>query len=754
MKNTKTFKILVLAISAMLLVVCFLGISVFAEEAEAADAQVEIVYNNLEYGDNISILYATKVSGVSESAVIKMNFFTLVDGAYTLAYSDTTYTEKEIKVNDVTDTYLVFNSRGIAPKHMPEIVFAQLVVTDGDATYKSDMSRFSVAEYCYKRLYKDTNTNSDQIALYNHVLGYGTYAQKVLKYNTDDTPAHYFYVNAENAVVDSVEIAGDTYNFSAGIFKAGKEVVLNYDDLGVGEIATWNVAYKDAAGQTTETLNNGATVTVSDKHVIASASVELVKVDFESFDPETAVYDKNVLTNADEKITTTVKDTTEADGAYSYVDVDVVADPTGADNKALYIYSKHPGKNPTSSTKFDIMSGTEGNLYVFSADINVAATGTGGTIATLSFANSSNNRIYAFSISTPLSNTVRTTSLFSSNSAGPYSYKEFGSYMPFNEWFNLRIEIYYNGNSYVDEASGQALPYTAKYYVNDYFIGDDLSYNSSTENIEFMTLALPGQNQKIYLDNITFVRTSGTFTKGAPADSKPMPVPEAGALANGSGAYYSNDQKTGTRYNFESVYGHGGAAVTTRAFDADVYLAPGGYVFYEKTNKTDSNAHTGIRFDSSANTYESAYQVVEMDIAFESDKTSFLTLDVHGNGVKNSVFFSANADGTIRFDNYVTANTVLAEGYSFNADLEHFVFEADKWYNVRFEFYKDGVIRSSKNAALIKVFVDGVEYASLQGVDNGTSSSNYIVVSLRAADDDAWVCYDNLFIGYEEIVIE
>lgn len=750
MKANKNLKILVLALSLVIVIGCIFGVSATADE-NTASPKVEILYNNLEYGDNISILYAAKVSGVSESAKIRMDFYTESEGAYSLAYSETSYTAADITVNGTTESCLVFKSAGIAPKFMPEIVYAQLVVTDGDATYKSNLSRFSVVEYCYKRLYKDTNASDEQKELYNHVLGYGTSAQKVLNFKEDSTPAHYFYVNAENSIVDSVEIAGNTYNYSAGIFKAGEILTLKHSALEVGEVATWNVVYTDKNGSAiNETLSDNATLTVEDKHIVAVPSVEIITIDFEDFDASNAVYDKDVLTNADEKITTTVKDTTEADGVYKHVDVDVVADPTGADNKALYIYSKYPGSDPTSSTKFELMAGTEGNLYVFSADINVTATGTSGTIATLSFANSSSSRIYGVSISTPKSNAVQTTSLFSSNCAGPYSYKGFGSYMPFNEWFNLRIEIYYNGNSYVDEASGQALPYTAKYYVNDYFIGDDLSYNSSNQNIEFMTLTLPGQNQKIYLDNITFVRSNGTFVKGAPADSKPMPVPQAGALENGSGAYYSNDQKIGNRYNFESVYGHGGAAVTTRPYDANAYLAPGKYVFYEKTNSTPSN-HTAIRFEPSANTYESAYHVVEMDIAFESDKSSFLTLDVHGNGVKNSVFFSANADGTIRMDNYVTANTVL-NGHTFNSELERFVFDADKWYNVRFEFYKDGVVGSTKTAAFIKVFVDGVEYASLVGVDNGTSSSNYVSVSLRAADDDAWVCFDNLYIGYEEIV--
>ena len=227
-----------------------------------------------------------------------------------------------------------------------------------------------------------------------------------------------------------------------------------------------------------------------------------------------------------------------------------------------------------------------------------------------------------------------------------------------------------------------------------------------------------------------------------------MPTPEAGALANGSGVYFSDASKAGERYDY-NTYG-GPAVYNSNPTHANVWLTPGKYVFYEKTN-SESNAHTVIRYSTTAAPASNCYEVIEMDLALESDKSSFFVINANGNGVKNSIFFSANADGTIRLDNYINANTVLADGYSFNADLQRFVFEADKWYNVRFEFYKNVVTTDKGGAALIKVFVDGVEYASLQGVDCGTSSDNYTTISLRAADNDAWVCYDNLFFGYEEI---
>lgn len=744
--NNKATKIVILALSALILVACCFGIGVMAQENESPE--VEILFNNLEYGDNIAILYAVNVEG-AEKYDLRLDFYTEADGAYVFDHSTSAYEMQDVKVNGVTEKYPVFKSLGIAPKHMTEIVYAQATLTVDGVEYKSNLSRFSITEYCYKRLYKDTNTTDDQKALYTHVLGYGTYAQKVLGYDVENTPANYFYVNADGAVVDSVTIGGTKYDFSAGIFKAGKEVVLKHNDLGVGEVATWNVAYKDAAGQTNATLNDGATVTISDKHVIATANVELVKVDFENFDPSTAVYDKSILTNADKYITSSVLETTLSDdgSSYKYAKVDVIDDPTEAGNKVLSMTGSWGAKRETSKTKIDVMAGEEGNLTVFSARMNIAKTAsTTSQILDIFFGNESNSKVFGLCLTAPKTNEATAIGFYSSNASGPDKYANFGSFIPSAEWIDLRIEVYYNGTSY--QVNGAPVYYSAKVFVDDYFIGDCVAYNGSGSEITYLAFNMLQQNTTVYLDDVSLIRTSGTFTPGEPEDSRKMPTPAAGALANGSGAYFTNAEKTGVRYDY-NTYG-GPAVYNSHPTFANAWLTPGKYAFYEKTG-AQANAHTVIRYSTAAASSADCYEVVEMDLAFESDKSSFFVINVHGNGVKNSIFFSANADGTIRLDNYIDANTSLTDGYTFNPKLERFVFEADKWYNVRFEFHKDAVVTDKgASSALIKVFVDGVEYASLQGVDNGTSSGNYITLSLRAVDDDAWVCYDNLFIGYDE----
>ena len=88
MKNC-FIKIFTLALSMLLLMGCIIGFSVSAEEA--GDPAVEIVFNNLEYGDNISILYATKVDGIIPDAM-KMNFYAKnEEGEYTLVSSTEKY---------------------------------------------------------------------------------------------------------------------------------------------------------------------------------------------------------------------------------------------------------------------------------------------------------------------------------------------------------------------------------------------------------------------------------------------------------------------------------------------------------------------------------------------------------------------------------------------------------------------------------------------------------------------------------------
>ena len=156
--NNKATKIVILALSALILVACCFGIGVMAQENESPE--VEILFNNLEYGDNIAILYAVNVEG-AEKYDLRLDFYTEADGAYVFDHSTSAYEMQDVKVNGVTNKYPVFKSAGIAPKHMTEIVYAQATLTVDGVEYKSNLSRFSITEYCYKRLYKDTNTTED-----------------------------------------------------------------------------------------------------------------------------------------------------------------------------------------------------------------------------------------------------------------------------------------------------------------------------------------------------------------------------------------------------------------------------------------------------------------------------------------------------------------------------------------------------------------------------------------------------------------
>ena len=296
MKNSA--KIMALALSAILLIACCFGIGVMAEDAESP--RVEILFNNLEYGEKIAILYAVNVEGAADYD-LKLNFYTKGDnGDFVFDHSEFAYELQDVTVNGVTNKYPVFTSPGLAPVYMTEIVYAQAVLTVDGVEYKSDLSRFSIAEYCYKRLFKDTNATEDQKALYNHVLGFGTYAQRVMGHNVDNTPAQYFYVNAEGAVVDSVTVGGTRYDFSAGIFKAGTSLALKYEGaVAFNEYVVWNTTFVSANGEDYKLdLKNDANVVVEDKHIIAVTEIKVDPTNY--FDSANALDGYIIANNSDE----------------------------------------------------------------------------------------------------------------------------------------------------------------------------------------------------------------------------------------------------------------------------------------------------------------------------------------------------------------------------------------------------------------------------------------------------------------------
>ena len=241
-KNTK---ILVLILSLALIIASMVAV---IASADAADPSVEIVSKNLSYEDNIRILFAVKSSNIG-NAVVKLNVYESdPKDNPDLAPAETVSPafNGEIGSYGVCD---VFFTKGIAAKFLSKQIYAQAVVTVGGVTYKSDVERYSIVEYCHEMIAKES-TDAAKDAKYMDVIQYGASIQSFLaddgKYD-GALATDYKYVTIEGGTLDG--------RYDSGIYL--KNATLNPTVAGATKLVT----------DSGDVVNNGADFVVGDTNV-------------------------------------------------------------------------------------------------------------------------------------------------------------------------------------------------------------------------------------------------------------------------------------------------------------------------------------------------------------------------------------------------------------------------------------------------------------------------------------------------------
>ena len=247
-KNTK---ILVLILSLALMISS--AVAVIAS-ADAVAPSVEIVSKNLSYEDNIRILFAVKSANVGE-AEVKLNVYESdPQDNPELAPAETVsavYTG-EIGTYGECD---VFFTKGIAAKFLSKQIYAQAVVTVDGTTYKSDVERYSIVEYCHEMIAKES-TDAAKDAKYMDVIEYGASIQSFL---TDDgkydgaLATDYKYVTIDGGTLDG--------RYDSGIYLAGK--ALNPTIAGASKLL----------------VSDGSVVNNGDEYLVGNTNVSFVKAD-------------------------------------------------------------------------------------------------------------------------------------------------------------------------------------------------------------------------------------------------------------------------------------------------------------------------------------------------------------------------------------------------------------------------------------------------------------------------------------------
>ncbi len=196
-KMKKFTKALSLLLALTLLLSCMAIFSVSA--AESGAKSVEIVSQNVYYGDTLKLMYAVKTENLDSSDFVALKLY---DKDNKEIETVTSYTEETVN----GEKCLVFISQyGVPAQSIDTEVLAKAIVTRGSSVVAESASlKYSVLEYLHERLTvsKDKGkVTEDQEAMYEGLLEYAGLAEKVLTSKTEDEKiANYSYVYNANSL--------------------------------------------------------------------------------------------------------------------------------------------------------------------------------------------------------------------------------------------------------------------------------------------------------------------------------------------------------------------------------------------------------------------------------------------------------------------------------------------------------------------------------------------------------------------------
>ena len=197
----KTARLLSILSLFVLTVAVSLGIVASADTSGEESLTPQIISKNVSYSSYIYVHYAIPVSTVEEGYTPTLRVYNSdpTSGA-TPAYTVTTYKVESISaISGTPEDYYVFITKGVAAKSLGESTYVVPVATLGDDERVGQAVKYSVAEYCYERLYKNgyiemtSNDGKDYMRrqLYEALLEYGAAAQQVLVVDKYGTPVDF-----------------------------------------------------------------------------------------------------------------------------------------------------------------------------------------------------------------------------------------------------------------------------------------------------------------------------------------------------------------------------------------------------------------------------------------------------------------------------------------------------------------------------------------------------------------------------------
>ncbi len=421
-------------------------------------------------------------------------------------------------------------------------------------------------------------------------------------------------------------------------------------------------------------------------------------------------------------------------------------------DKVLKVTTTGTGAS-VGTTKVPLMSGSEGDCYVFETDFYYTTGSKSGNFATYYFYNEAGVPVFKYAYSLAKSSAessagyIRIMCNGGDNSKGNYLY--IGGSNTSGKWVNIRIEMYLVDGKW-----------KAQYFLDDVFIYEDLSSSNVTDTsaLSYLEITHVSLANSTYYDNVSFTRCSNEYS--ATPETK---TPEITGT-RGTGVYYNAAASGDFVVNFDSIIPHSGngranenydvgPAVTSNHLVTSSFNANGfAYAYktglmYKEDGTVNTNYHATIKYagiGTAANSSDKT--IVEFDMAVLTPDGSLpIVFSYRANGISADFYMGYTKTGdteTFKFN-----NVELLEGMSSELTLGN-------WYNIRLEIdpttltIPEGKTKGSVTADL---YINGIMVGTIKGLDaTAYTSTSYFGIQLRAASSTTQICYDNLYIGYKE----
>ena len=328
----------VLAIIAVCIILATLSVVAFANTNES---EVEIVSNNVYYGETLRLMYAVKAP---EGETIDFKVFDY-DGDQVGVEPFYDSNGNNYIIKNGAKCYTFITKSGVAAQNIAREVVATATISGG----RSDTQVYSVLEYLFERLYVSTGVTDDERRMYNSLLVYANDADIVLNGTAEaDTVSNYRYVRMKDCV--SANSTGNVYR--SGTVLAGFESSVNVSDPRIIVYTVKDYVTGEELVLTQEQINNGYEI---NSHVLISASpIDVAKIN-------------NIIASTDGAVTIYVDESLSiSDGEYITVnnpDVDVTINFCGSTISA----------NLIKESLFDVTAGkltlTDGTIRASSSDV-------------------------------------------------------------------------------------------------------------------------------------------------------------------------------------------------------------------------------------------------------------------------------------------------------------------------------------------------------------------------------------------------